>query len=39
VNAENIGIHSHTFNQSQIGFPKRVGSCPGAKGAQLRGVE
>ena len=39
VNAENIGVHSHTFNQSQTGLPKTVGSCHGASGAQFSGVE
>lgn len=38
VKAENIGIPSHTLSPSPIGFPKRVGSLPGARGAQLRGV-
>jgi hypothetical protein len=38
VNAEKIGIHSQTFNQSHIGIPNKVGSCQGARGAQFRGV-
>jgi len=38
VIAENTGIHSSIFNQSQIRFPKRVGSLPGANGAQFIGL-
>jgi hypothetical protein len=38
VNAENIGIHSSIFKPSPIGVQNNVGSHPGAKGAQLRGV-
>jgi hypothetical protein len=38
VKAENIGIHSSIFKPSPIGTQNRVGSHPGAKGAQLSGV-
>lgn len=38
VSAENIGRHSLTFKPSPTGLPNNVGSCPGASGAQFRGV-
>ena len=38
VKAEKTGNHSSTFKPSPIGAPNKVGSQPGAKGAQLRGV-
>lgn len=37
VRAEKIGIHSFTLSPSPIGIPNKVGSFPGASGAQLRG--
>ncbi len=38
VKAEKTGSHSSIFNPSQIGAQNKVGSQPGAKGAQLSGV-
>lgn len=37
VNQEKIGIHSHTFNQSQIKCHMKTGSFQGANGAQFNG--
>lgn len=37
VKAENIGSHSSTRSQSQIGIPNATGSDHGANGAQLSG--